>query len=1387
MNSTSLPPSNTPCDPKGRLRAVLCALLAACSMIFAGSALAVPAAPIVHTLSQPDGMTFEARQWGDEWLHGWETLDGYTIVLDPVGKVWRYAERRVDGSLGPSASVVRRDAPPAGSAPHLRPLGAALTLLHSMRASAQAAAGVKAVLPTGTENVPVILVNFADTTPTYTPGDFASLLFGDGTWSMSDYFSEVSYGRFTVAPGPGGVAGWFNASKGHDYYGLDSGANSKDVNVAELVVEALTAADAAGFNFGPYDRDGDCVVDVVDIVHQGPGQELSANPLDIWSKRWSLVSSLGARYRTNTVCSANPLNYVWADQFVIEPEREGTGIATVGVFAHEFGHALGLPDLYDTDESSAGIGDWSLMAAGEWCFVTRPGDRPSHLDAWSKAKLGWMTPQQVTGTPAAKAIGQAETSADVFQLLPGTPGQSGEYFLIENRQKTGFDAGLPGSGLLIWHVDESRTDNDHECFPGGPACSSQHYRVALEQADGLWDLERNNNRGDAGDPFPGSSAATTFSDGTSPSSALYGGQASGVKISAISASGATMTADLAMEPVGTNEVTVFSDDFEGAFPGSWQVASATNTGWGRVSCTAASGNGSAWCAGGGSAPQPPCTQYLGGMQTWMVYGPFSLADATDAWAEFDAWYDTETYHAGPPPAGDRFWWLISVDGTNYSGYPVSGSSGGWVHKVFNFKDVTSVTAAGNATVWLAFGFESDQAVQSGGAYVDNVVVKKTVAAICSYAVSPTSQSFSSAGGTGTVTVTAPAGCPWTAASDSAWITITSGASGSGDGPVGYSVAVNTGVARSGTLTVAGQTVTVSQDVAGCAYLISPTSQSFAVTGGSGTVTVTVTAGIDCAWTAVSNAAWITVTSGATGTGNGSVGYEVSANLNAARSGTVTVAGQTFTVRQDAFVCSYSISPSSATITAAGGTGEVAVSTTSNCSWTAVSNAAWITITGGASGTGTGSMSYSVAANTGGRLTGTVTIGGQTFTVNQEAAACSLSISPTEKWFSSVGGAAAVSVVMTTGGDCPWSATSKATWITITSGASGNGNGTVGYSVAANTGASRTGAMTIAAQTFTVTQDAAGCSYAISPASATFDARASSGTITIAAPALCRWSAMSDSSWLAVLDSSGAGNGHVDYTVEENTGAARTGRITVEGATFTVTQAGPAGPTTHSQWLGAVSHVDGAGGSHWRSDVAVLNGSSQPVAVEYVLYSPSGTLTRQVVVAANGQDLRKDIAAWLGYTSGSGALEVRSDQDVFVMGRTYNQVDATHTYGQNYDGQEPGLGLLAAGQSAWLPLLTQTPDFRCNVAITNSGASAASVTLSLYDGQGNLVWSGSDESGSIGPGGFIQYLKPFQNHGGRNDIENGYAKVTVNSGSGVMAWASVIDERTGDPTTIFMKR
>ena len=195
--------------------------------------------------------------------------------------------------------------------------------------------------------------------------------------------------------------------------------------------------------------------------------------------------------------------------------------------------------------------------------------------------------------------------------------------------------------------------------------------------------------------------------------------------------------------------------------------------------------------------------------------------------------------------------------------------------------------------------------------------------------------------------------------------------------------------------------------------------------------------------AVSNVPWITITSGASGAGNGAVSSSVAPNTGPRRIGTMVIAGLTFTVAQDSG-CGILLGSSSQNFPLSGGTGAVGVIAPADCPWTAVSSAPWLTITPVGSGSGSGTVSYTVAANAGPSRTGTLTIEGQTFTVTQSSG-CAFSLSPTNQHFPAGGGMNSASVASAAG--CAWTAVSNDAWITITSGASGSGSGTVSYTVA----------------------------------------------------------------------------------------------------------------------------------------------------------------------------------------------------------------------------------------------------------------------------------------------------------------------------------------------------
>jgi hypothetical protein len=393
---------------------------------------------------------------------------------------------------------------------------------------------------------------------------------------------------------------------------------------------------------------------------------------------------------------------------------------------------------------------------------------------------------------------------------------------------------------------------------------------------------------------------------------------------------------------------------------------------------------------------------------------------------------------------------------------------------------------GPANVSFRVAANDGASTRDGMIVVNGEQVRVSQRAPCRYDVGPSSQNVSASGGAGTLNVATTSDCAWTAASDASWIAVASSAAGNGNGTVGFTVAPNAGGTRSDTIAVGNQRSTITQAAAGaagapaCNATISPTSQSVAAAGGPG-APITVAVAGSCQWTVTSGAPWITINSGAMGTGNGAVTFSVAANLGASRTGTLTIASRPFTVTQGASgspappppppppaTCSYSISPRTDSVPVVGGAGTVDVSTTTACAWTASSNATWITVTSGASGAGDGRVGYLVLANVGGSRTGTITIGGQPFTVTQAALVCSYSISPGHQKVDAPAGTGTVSVSANAG--CTWTAQSNESWITVTSGARGTGDGTVIFSYTENDGKKRKGSLTVAGRTAEVEQE-----------------------------------------------------------------------------------------------------------------------------------------------------------------------------------------------------------------------------------------------------------------------------------------------------------------------------
>ena len=386
---------------------------------------------------------------------------------------------------------------------------------------------------------------------------------------------------------------------------------------------------------------------------------------------------------------------------------------------------------------------------------------------------------------------------------------------------------------------------------------------------------------------------------------------------------------------------------------------------------------------------------------------------------------------------------------------------------------------------------------------------------CTYTLSP-NQTFQAAAGTGTVTVTAAAGCAWTAVSSASWLTVTTGAAGTSNGTVGFGVAANTGAARNATITVGGGGVSSVFSVAqagasgGGNDEISGATAITALPYTTAQSTATATANPNdpvhsCTGLRDSNSIWFRYTAGFTGVAlaatagsnydtvlavySGSTGAGTELACNDDTSGSLqsratwnVTNGQSYLIEVNGYgssspggsatlsvsqfsSCAVTVAPSSASFNSAGGSDSIAV-TAPGCSWSAVSNSSWITIASGSSGTTSGTVQYSVAANsTGTTRSGSITIGSQAVTITQNAR-CVYSLSSSGRSMTSSAGSGSVSVA--TVGGCSWTVTNPVTWLTVTWAATVTGSGDVNFTVTANpAAAARTAVLTVAGQSYTV--------------------------------------------------------------------------------------------------------------------------------------------------------------------------------------------------------------------------------------------------------------------------------------------------------------------------------
>ncbi len=556
-----------------RVVSTLTFLLMALVWLGTSVALAMPVLPKPITVTQPDGTSLIVVPKGDERGVYYETTAGYTVVRDAQHR-WVYARLSGSNSLQASPWLVGKDDPTTlPLQPHLRstltPKPLPLPAHTGARATGNPITPVSGTIPTL-----LILASYSDYATlctgcrnTTAVADFTATAF-TGTKNLANYFSSASNAAVILTAATesntvanDGIVGWLDLGAT-----TPGGTNStiSTANSNQIAFAAITAASTNGVDFSVFDTSGDGTVtsnelaiiiilagyeNAYGVDENGDTFVVNTTSIRIHGHAYGFYGTAAPNVNGVTVNTSNDgLTYA------IFGERQGNHPATMGIMTHELGHEVfNLPDLYDVDGDSAGIGYWGMMSAGSWGNTTGedPGATPVLPTAWTRITHNWISATSpIPGALAIPVNAAGGGMPDIVRIDSSDPDQ---YFLIENRQNTGYDAGiaclLDGTlscasppafgGLAIWHIDESvgmpGTNNDN--------ADQSRRRVDLLAAVG--DAALDSSSGDSGvaDNLYYNGNVTQISPATSPSTNLYGGNSSGMTINNISTSAAIMALD----------------------------------------------------------------------------------------------------------------------------------------------------------------------------------------------------------------------------------------------------------------------------------------------------------------------------------------------------------------------------------------------------------------------------------------------------------------------------------------------------------------------------------------------------------------------------------------------------------------------------------------------------------------------------------------------------------------------------------------------------------------------------------------------------------------------------------------------------------------------------
>lgn len=487
--------------------------------------LAAPAKRGVwKTVRLADGTEVRVELKGDEFGHFWQSADGVKYIEDNARGVYKVADMK---TVSEKASARRRSVSKARSAARLR--------------------RPKAPLYTGSKKGLLILVQFTDKkfkasnnlalyrqVVSGTNYSNASLGFKG---SVRDYFRDQSDGQFDFDID---VVGPVTLSHNYAYYGAN-GSDGNDVRAEEMIVEACQQVDNE-VDFTQYDWDGDGEMEQVFVLYAGRGEASGGAADTVWPHAWYLRDGAQITLR---------LDGVLINSYACGCElRTDTKIDGIGTICHEFSHCFGLPDMYDTCESGENYGmmSWSLMDYGSY---NDNGYTPAGYTSYEKMAVGWKQPIELTGDMEVKNLKPYSEGGDAYILY--NEGNRNEYFLLENRQLTGWDAGLWGSGLLAIHVDYDANVwdwNEVNCTDG--TSGNNHQRCTVIPADGNYTM---NVTAVGNDAFPYLSA--TDIDNSTRNTTLYNRNTDGTYKMNKSVTGITQNAD------GTVSFNVKKDDTGG--------------------------------------------------------------------------------------------------------------------------------------------------------------------------------------------------------------------------------------------------------------------------------------------------------------------------------------------------------------------------------------------------------------------------------------------------------------------------------------------------------------------------------------------------------------------------------------------------------------------------------------------------------------------------------------------------------------------------------------------------------------------------------------------------------------------------------------------------------